>query len=588
MFHSPDSSRDENDDCNEISERRTSDGPHHPRRQQEQQPLLLFQQHQQDNRTTAATNTITRHPHTFFDWDCHHDTTTTRNQLVPPCKNFHNNTTTSKNQTIEVFLPSSSWPNKNGQYYHSHQQQQEQEEVLLLSNQLLEPLQHDRQQLQHHHPSFVRPTNNSIATPTTRKDSDSDEHTRILVAATASPVAPLSGDHQQEHINTARCSSAGVTPTSVPPFASSVSSSFAVVDPPPPQHHYEGQQGQDISFSNAGQGQSRFMNTSSHKGNLANNHDNTYYSSSTLHHRQNTSSGGYYSSYDQQQKDHQGTMNQHRPHHFQNDQFNGYQQNRDYSLHQNYDYFCNARFVPFGQEMNNSDHRLHPRYYTNNRTTFPQQQEGVGTRTGLPAGSQNYVHPNFLNNTHDITNTHVEDHELVNSKQKKLQNDKLRPRRPLSAYNFFFKEEKMVVVALLPESPSTGDTASAEDNPIACSSNSSNTIRIDATTSAGQIQEYLVKAMEQKEKTSPHELVEIREQNEVATQKILDILYAGDKEKKSHKKRHGKISFQKLASVIGIRWRHLSDQEKQRYHDLSKVDNDRFKKMDQIYVRPSS
>jgi len=53
----------------------------------------------------------------------------------------------------------------------------------------------------------------------------------------------------------------------------------------------------------------------------------------------------------------------------------------------------------------------------------------------------------------------------------------------------------------------------------------------------------------------------------------------GDRAKKPHKKSHGKISLQKLASsVVGRRWRDLSDGDKKRYFALAKADQDRFKK----------
>ena len=81
MYHSPDSRRDKNDDCNKISENITSDGPPRHRRQQKQEPL--FQQQDNTSTTTArpagggATSTnigstlSLKHPQNTFDWDCH-------------------------------------------------------------------------------------------------------------------------------------------------------------------------------------------------------------------------------------------------------------------------------------------------------------------------------------------------------------------------------------------------------------------------------------------------------------------------------------------------------------------------------------
>ena len=90
-----------------------------------------------------------------------------------------------------------------------------------------------------------------------------------------------------------------------------------------------------------------------------------------------------------------------------------------------------------------------------------------------------------------------------------------------------------------------------------------------------KIQEYLIEA---KRNLSQEALATLHETVEHQTERTLLAHLIGDKPKKSHKKSHGKISFQKLASVIGRRWRDLSDDAKKRYFALAKADQDRFKK----------
>eukprot|EP00979_Chaetoceros_neogracilis_P004669 scaffold805_cov218-Chaetoceros_neogracile.AAC.6 len=163
--------------------------------------------------------------------------------------------------------------------------------------------------------------------------------------------------------------------------------------------------------------------------------------------------------------------------------------------------------------------------------------------------------------------------ELPKKKDKKRRYVKVandEPRRPLSAYNFFFKEEKEIVIALLPELPegraSDGETSSDADIQI-------------CDLDVNDVQGFLIKA---KQKLSPEALVTIRGKIEKQTERTLLAHLEGDKPKKSHKKSHGKISFQKLAGVIGVRWRDLSDERRKRYFQLAKTDQERYKLQHQI------
>jgi hypothetical protein len=88
-----------------------------------------------------------------------------------------------------------------------------------------------------------------------------------------------------------------------------------------------------------------------------------------------------------------------------------------------------------------------------------------------------------------------------------------------------------------------------------------------------EIKQYLVKAELQ---MCPEKLKSIKERAIRQTENLLNAHLEGEKTKKSHKKSHGKISFQKLAQVIGQRWRDLSKEEKKRYYVLSEKDKQRF------------
>lgn len=180
------------------------------------------------------------------------------------------------------------------------------------------------------------------------------------------------------------------------------------------------------------------------------------------------------------------------------------------------------------------------------------------------------------------------------------------PRRPLSAYNFFFSEEREIVLALLPDPPPTNlDIA---ENAIGASASPVNEGEgqedakgehdtetdegggkdKDASTSAAAASAPLPLAIDDMDIPQLQDLLasqrlpeeqfqKLKKKITANTQRILDTHLERDKVKKSHKKSHGKIAFQKLAKLIGQRWRDIDDAErKQYYFDLAKKDLDRY------------
>jgi len=178
------------------------------------------------------------------------------------------------------------------------------------------------------------------------------------------------------------------------------------------------------------------------------------------------------------------------------------------------------------------------------------------------------------------------------------------PRRPLSAYNFYFSEERELVLALLsaPEAEAEAEAADEENdgkehNP--CGSNDAasdaNLTSTDTDTAISKPDEAAVpQDNEQGERDSeiqqlqqllstrkiPHdEMEELKKKINANTQRILDTHIEGDRVKKSHKRTHGMIAFQKLARIIGQRWRTISDAEKKQYYfALAKTDLERYNK----------
>ena len=178
------------------------------------------------------------------------------------------------------------------------------------------------------------------------------------------------------------------------------------------------------------------------------------------------------------------------------------------------------------------------------------------------------------------------------------------PRYPLSAYNFFFREEREVVLAVLSLLPSEGPSRNDCDPDIpVCGSDT--TTCTSSSTEEGQGTSFKDEAMEAKPKfqnqekemqyikatLSNHKMPEkemekLQKQIKANTQRMLDTHLEGGKMKKSHKKTHGKITFQVLSKLIGLRWREISDADaKQYYLDLAKNDMDRYIKHMENYEK---
>lgn len=167
-------------------------------------------------------------------------------------------------------------------------------------------------------------------------------------------------------------------------------------------------------------------------------------------------------------------------------------------------------------------------------------------------------------------NSSFENIDMSNSgrKKRKLEEDASKPRNALSAYNFFFMEEKELIVALL-----NGENYIHMKQTDTTDKSSSSTI---SEMNVDEINAHVVKLLEAVDEVKFQQL---KESVEEKTANFLKIHYEAHREKRSHKKRHGLISFLDLAKVIGLRWRNLSQDAKKRYFDLAKEDRVRFSKM---------
>jgi len=167
------------------------------------------------------------------------------------------------------------------------------------------------------------------------------------------------------------------------------------------------------------------------------------------------------------------------------------------------------------------------------------------------------------------------------------------PRRPLSAYNFFFSEERERVLASIPDPDAKKDESSEKDSEdkekeSENKEEESENKESDETSGKEDNEETPTKDESEtsKDTTStttptPKKTLDAKANSE----RLLGLRNVKDQVRRPHRKTHGKIGFQQLAKLIGIRWRALSTEEKEPYKELAKTDLTRYKQQMEEYNR---
>mmetsp|Transcript_11106 Transcript_11106/g.16833 ORF Transcript_11106/g.16833 Transcript_11106/m.16833 type:complete len:579 (+) Transcript_11106:150-1886(+) len=142
------------------------------------------------------------------------------------------------------------------------------------------------------------------------------------------------------------------------------------------------------------------------------------------------------------------------------------------------------------------------------------------------------------------------------------------PRRPLTAYNFFFSEEREIILAQLPDEEGTPDEKENVKSE-----------KEGESTEVNPVDKILSKMRT----LDDEEMGDLKSKIRTNTERMLKIHKESDRVKKSHKKVHGKIAFQHLAKIVGQRWRNLPADEKKYYEDLASKDSNRFNEQLEAY-----
>jgi len=152
------------------------------------------------------------------------------------------------------------------------------------------------------------------------------------------------------------------------------------------------------------------------------------------------------------------------------------------------------------------------------------------------------------------------------------------PRRPLSAYNLFFSEERERILKEIEQKEKGKDTATTSDTPgVDGETTTQNTDEKGETSADG-------------DNKSPEALATVttttEEKGERSKPKaLLRPMVPSDNKRRKHRKTHGKISFQLLAQKVGQRWKALSLERRKYYQDLAQEDMKRQKKAMELYYQ---